>query len=593
MMNYSVFSAYARGYAHVREDMVCQDFADHYIDPEGKYAIAVACDGHSDKNCFRSDRGARFGCEAVKYVLNGFLENYVPGSEENKRAFLRKEDALLQTGDKIRRLILSKWAKLVQDDLNADPVTEDEMRKVSPSVKEMYRAGQHTRDIYGATMQAVAVCDDFHLALQVGDGLCLALYPDGAWDEILEEDEKGQYGGPASLCDMDLLTRPRAFRIRFIPGRPLGMFATSDGMGDLDRLNLIASLQELQKRLYRPEMTGMDHIPEDAKKYLQSMTEYFADKDHGPEDDCSLAGFVASDSPAEEIRLWKQEAEAVLERVTDMIRETEKLMQFYSLEKLQSLKSQVQAMEGERQSIQDQKKRLEQRIHNLKENIRSLEAEISALDRRENNLALELREKEQSIRRINERGQAEEQMAVLQQQKELAIEYLRSSREQWGEPLRCGVLFEDAQETSHEETGRKDTEVPVIDSLDKTGEAANDEKTDEVPEESPQPDQETAGEKESLVTPAETGTQATDDGQQPAQLDATQAAAQGISGDQESAGEDADHGAPEGQGEMSQGGKAQEESQEGGVKKVEETCRTPQTEETNPFVVPEDQLLQP
>ena len=53
-MKYRAFGDFRKGYAHVKHGSDVEDYASSYNDPAGRFNISVICDGHSDKNCFRS-----------------------------------------------------------------------------------------------------------------------------------------------------------------------------------------------------------------------------------------------------------------------------------------------------------------------------------------------------------------------------------------------------------------------------------------------------------------------------------------------------------------------------------------------------------
>lgn len=418
-MKYSVFSAYSRGYAHVRENMPCQDYAAHYRDEEGRFAIAVACDGHSDKNCFRSDRGARFGCEAAIEVLKSFLGSYCTEDEETRRRNLESEDWIESRTERIKRYFIREWKQRVDDDLKKDAFTDGDLVPLSQRVRDLYKAGQHTRDIYGATLQACAVCEDFHLVMQIGDGVILALYPDGCYDEPLQEDEKGACGQPASICDGDLLDRLDAFRITIVPGIPVGMFATSDGMGDIARLMLLSALRNVQEKIAVPDdpEDGLKEIGESQQAYIQDMVAYYADKDHGPEDDCSIAGFVLRDAEVAPVSLKKKEAEEIVTGIDQRLKEEE---------------NRISAVD---QNRKDYLRKYRIRISELESRRDRLKADLEAIEKEQEQLL-------QKVAEVEGRSEEKEQKALdtLREQRKKAEAYLLNSRTGAGRPIPHGVL---------------------------------------------------------------------------------------------------------------------------------------------------------
>ena len=419
-MKYSVFSAFARGYAHARESMPCQDYAAHYRDEQGRFAIAVACDGHSDRNCFRSDRGAKFGCEATIEVLKAFFEFYFTLDGESRRRSLEREEWIEKYIERIKKVFIPKWNEKVQKDLERDAFTEKELAPLSQRVRDLYLAGKHTRDIHGATLQACAVCEDFHLVMQIGDGVILALYPEGCYDEPLPEDKLRSYGQPASICDEDLLSRPEAFRITIVPGIPVGMFATSDGMGGLPRLRLVSALQHLQERIADPAdpEDSLKGISEEQQTYIQNMVAFYADKDHGEEDDCSIAGFILRDAELAPFRLTKEEAEKVVADIDERLQEEERRVAFADQNRRDYLRKQNARISE-----------LEAKSASLKAQLESMEAELALL------------QKNVSYAESGPAEKKNEMLDTLREYRRKSEAYLRNSRTEAGKPIPHGVLF--------------------------------------------------------------------------------------------------------------------------------------------------------
>ena len=61
------FTRSARGYNHINNDIVCQDFSAAYHDDER--TIITACDGHGGSIYFRSNRGSKFASNALINAL--------------------------------------------------------------------------------------------------------------------------------------------------------------------------------------------------------------------------------------------------------------------------------------------------------------------------------------------------------------------------------------------------------------------------------------------------------------------------------------------------------------------------------------------
>ena len=369
-MNYTVFSGYTIGQSHVKADMGCEDFADHYVDPEGRYVISVICDGHSDPKCFRSAKGAGLGCNAAIKILKNLFEVYCEERKEDapERFFSKKEETMTR----LKADILQEWNRTVREDLQRNPIEEEEYASLdTPQYRDAmryYQSGKGLNNIYGATLLAAAACEDFHLALQIGDGIVVRLEGDGIYTVPLEDDDKNEIEGPASLCDFDLLSRKKGFRMDIFPGRPQAMFAVSDGVGDTP---ITAGLKETFFLFHKglaehgdvEVQEGVLGLNAEQQKWPNEFLSYYSKR--GAQDDCSLSGFADLTLPVAEVRLSQEE-------IDRMYRELEKERQRRT-ERYEEIRNRLLAAQKKNENeIGD----LQMQIEELKRNISSLEAKL-------------------------------------------------------------------------------------------------------------------------------------------------------------------------------------------------------------------------
>ena len=311
-MSYKTFDSYSKGYSHIKNGTDCEDFAASYADPEGRYYISVICDGHSDNNCFRSSKGARFGCESAVETLTRFFDLYY---EDNATIDLITPEAELR----LKRSLKQCWDDKVLADIRSNPITEAEKEPLSERVRSIYEAGRGLLNIYGATLLAVAVCGDAFIALHIGDGVMLCVDQDGTYYEPLPDDEKSETGSPASLCDSDLFSRNNAFRSLVSPTIPIAVVVSSDGIGDcLDQLdfmeftyNLISKLKTMES-----ETVVTSKLNNNQKGYLDSCTAYYSAKGNGVEDDCSISGIYSNEDNVPEVKVPLSDAEKMWSAMT-------------------------------------------------------------------------------------------------------------------------------------------------------------------------------------------------------------------------------------------------------------------------------------
>lgn len=309
-MKYRAFGDFRKGYGHVKNGSGVEDYGSAYNDPEGRFFIGVICDGHSDKNCFRSAKGAQYGCESAIEILTRFFELYLSQKDDTR---------LLPDGfeNRLKKSLKLCWDKKVYADIKDNPVTEDELSPLTERVRKIYESGNGLLNIYGATFLAVGICEDFFISFHIGDGIVLCIDEDGSYYSPVPQDPKGETGSPASLCDSDLFSRENAFRCGVSKKIPQIATVSSDGIEDsLDSFEYKKVIGSLFKKIASEEKElQQDHrLNEQQSRYFGSFLEYYADKGHGAEDDCSLAAIYDLSRPVPEVRMSSQEASMLWEQ---------------------------------------------------------------------------------------------------------------------------------------------------------------------------------------------------------------------------------------------------------------------------------------
>ena len=375
-MQYRTFDDYKKGYSHIKIGAECEDYASSYQDPKGRYVICAACDGHSDKNCFRSDKGAEFGCEAAITIMKRFFDLYCNAPEEEKKCGV--EDAL-----RLKQAVKQFWDDLVFKDLEQKPVTEEDLKPLTDRVREIYEAGKGLLNIYGTTRMAVGATDGLCVALHIGDGIMLFVDTDGSYYNPLPYDDKSDTPSPASLCDTDLFTRENAFRCQFFSKLPCAVLVSSDGIGDcMDQIefkeffhSLVSKIDSLEDKDDRS-----NSLNEAQRRFLESCTAFYADKGNGVEDDCCLSGFYSLDEELPLVSIPGEEAEKMLKEVVE---ERERIELDYGKRKNDITNALDNLEEAFKESQNDE---IREKIENTRDILKNIEenetAKISALDSR-------------------------------------------------------------------------------------------------------------------------------------------------------------------------------------------------------------------
>lgn len=168
-MAFIAFHKSVRGYQHLQSGTVMQDCSGSWSSPDGRFHIAVTADGHGDRLCARSDRGASFAVKAAMDALRSFADTYSGNIQEiSERLSLERRSDL--TGlypsplmTHLARCIVSGWRRMVLEDAGRSPLSMWE-KLIMSDVPDIYH-------LYGTTLLAALVLDGkYLLLLQQGDG---------------------------------------------------------------------------------------------------------------------------------------------------------------------------------------------------------------------------------------------------------------------------------------------------------------------------------------------------------------------------------------------------------------------------------------
>jgi serine/threonine protein phosphatase PrpC len=218
------FALSIRGSSHIKENIARQDYAGVYVDPAG-WALAAVADGHGGKDYFRSHIGARFAVEAAVRSLKNWMAN-----KEDFQAKLYADPATAdQTLRRFEESIISNWNDLTtqfdQDPAAFDMSSLTEMKVLleteedappqdrideeweknwiaehEPKINE-----QRRERLYGCTLLAAVMAEEFCFCVQVGDGCSVAVYPDGNAEMMVALDEEQAANVTDSMCGANVL----------------------------------------------------------------------------------------------------------------------------------------------------------------------------------------------------------------------------------------------------------------------------------------------------------------------------------------------------------------------------------------------------
>ncbi|MCM1104452.1 MAG: protein phosphatase 2C domain-containing protein [Clostridium sp.] len=369
MQPYIEIDAYHIGKSHIQNGLACEDYSAAYSDES--VSIAVISDGHGDKNCFRSAGGARYACEISVNLCRQFqsITNHI-----DDISHCNFEDLVTS----LESEIAERWKTKVLSDAQIHPFTAEELSQASEQAQAAYRAGSGIEKAYGCTLIAAMVSAQYWLAIQIGDGKCVAAYQDGAFVEPIPIDENCLGNRSTSLCNSN---SKESFRHYYSAIKPAAVFVSSDGVEEsFDTAGLYNCFYSVA---YWLKADGY----EAAKRKLEDLLPQISEGGSG--DDVSLAAMVSS---ADSIAKPRQTLDQVYEKVdacagvleqynTKLESQKDKLLE--NLQELETLEKQIadiKKMLDKATSAYDQifkeRKQLEEKIADCSAKVRQASVQM-------------------------------------------------------------------------------------------------------------------------------------------------------------------------------------------------------------------------
>lgn len=345
--SWRVIGRSVRGASHVRKGQPNQDaiFWKENLD-EGTAAIMAVSDGHGSADHFRSDRGSKIAVavavNSLSLVLHNFLEHSAPLPTVQR-----------DLEDRLPRQLVHAWSEGVNRDIQANPLTAEELAALEEKAGEARRRAVETRPqlAYGCTLLAVLVTRSFALYLQIGDGDILAVSEEGEVYRPLGKDERLIANETTSLCSAEAWKQASMTFQVFSGPPPALVLASTDGYSNSFR-NEEAFLQVGLDLLKISQEQSLDILQRSLEGWLnESSTK-------GSGDDVTLG-------------IIKRLRATDIEQITRQIAELQ--------ETTRAANNRLAALEEERtreQSISDQDE-IEKKINQLETNVQALVHEAS------------------------------------------------------------------------------------------------------------------------------------------------------------------------------------------------------------------------
>lgn len=372
MDRFCTFHKTVKGHLHKIKNVPCEDCSVSCEDEAGQYCIAVVADGHGDTTCMRSQTGSREAVRIAAECLKEFAENVMNEQSEEGYESINELLKIEQYNERALRplaaTIVSEWNVCVNEDIKIWPLSEEELDKAE-NYSDAYRNGQRLSHVYGTTLIAALMFNDYLILLQQGDGRCVVFYEDGSVEEPIPWNEKCHENVTTSMCDEDaalsLCIHSRI--IHLSNKRVIACWLGSDGVEDSFR-NMEGTYNFYRSIMCELIEKGEEGFEECLADMLNELSRL------GSGDDISVSGIINKEGIEELVPAFKQQIEQYNLQETLERLENKKISMSRKHEKLRKEK------ENAEKSLKVKKKYLSDKENEVKEAQRLYESMKSEYD---------------------------------------------------------------------------------------------------------------------------------------------------------------------------------------------------------------------
>jgi len=283
-------TASARGSAHQRLGLPNQDAVDYVLAHKGsgQCTVVAVSDGHGGARHFRSQVGSTLAVHAAITVIQEFLRSPdALGPAEGREARL----------EGLNRHVVDAWLSAVQQDLEHNPLTQEELQKLEAAEDTTARESikQNPNLAYGCTLLVATASQTLVLCMQLGDGDILVVDPQGRTARPLPRDGRLVANQTTSLCQADAWREMRSVVLENPDNFPSLILLSTDGYMNSFRTEE-DFLQIGKDYLAILREQGIDALSQELPKILAEASQ------HGSGDDITLAilqGDVSHGAPIE------------------------------------------------------------------------------------------------------------------------------------------------------------------------------------------------------------------------------------------------------------------------------------------------------
>ncbi len=260
-----IYSCSKRGYSHIRNNIVCQDYSSMYKNIDR--SIITCCDGHGGKLYIRSNLGSNFASDAITNVLKRI----------EKKDFSQKE--LSNLANKIKLQLLCEWNNLVELDYSKNKIKKKE--KIRLNEDDLHYLKMNPVKMYGTTLTASMVYNNYVIVVGIGDSECI-YFKKGKVERVFDDESEPVANLTYSLCQDDAYNyiNVRIFKASEVDGILLCTDGLSSPFQSYENFNTSFVKTLIYKTLNEPDLEFVD-------KYIDDLATQY-----GNGDDVSLAYFI-------------------------------------------------------------------------------------------------------------------------------------------------------------------------------------------------------------------------------------------------------------------------------------------------------------
>lgn len=382
-------SAVTIGQSHIDNGTDCQDCAQ--LDLENKnYVMAAVADGHGSKKHFRSDRGSQFAAQAAKDSIYEYMNDY----ERFVDAYQVDKEYLI---DRIVKMTITKWHEKIREDLNEDPITQEEIDKYLGGVFNSDKVSS----VYGTTLLVGVMSEKCNFGFLIGDGSFVVIDKHGkAYIPIEDTNSKANYTSSLSSSDSY-----NGFVTHFFDEMPFSIMVSTDGLvksfaNDSDFLDYNQAIaMELGK------LDDDEKIIQMEERLIKLFEQRSRD---GSEDDISISiifdidaydGVIEGLQTRRKINKIDEQIDLSKKKINTL---NFKMKQIISERKFNS--ENIVKINEERRKLKDYNRKLIDRKQQLEEELRKIEQEAEELNKKKIELDLEF-QKYEKIDQMKEQEQ--------------------------------------------------------------------------------------------------------------------------------------------------------------------------------------------